>query len=103
LCQTKTDFKNYLLNSSLQYIKTLWIVYRLSKSHVLQIKLKNSDSSGNLQWQVYLMDEPFFLFVCNEKKSFMKVFEEHLRKELEKRPFIRTKQPSGGHKKTGTN
>jgi hypothetical protein len=70
---------------------------------VLKIKLKNDDSSGNLQWQVYHMDEPFFSFVCNEKKSFMKFFEEHLRKELEKRPFIRTKPPSKGHKKTGIN
>ncbi len=93
---TKRDFQNYLREVPFSLIVTLWIMYRLSGNQVLQLELKKvKPTKGDGYWQVYSMNKPFFSFTCKKRMSFMKVFEEHLRQELEKHQFIRSKPPKG--------
>lgn len=85
---TKRKFTSSLRLRPLPNIDSIWILYRLKKKRVLQFELRNSSSSN---WKVYRMNKLFFSFTCDNRRNFMKIFEQNLKKNLEKLTFVRTK------------
>lgn len=90
--RNRREFQSWLRYNPISYTKTIWILYSLGKRIVLQLELRPKESHT---WQVSHMNKPMFEFTCFKSKEFMKVFEQHLYEELEKRPMIRTRPPTG--------
>ena len=81
----KKEFNKFLGSHPLSSINSIHVSYKLNEKHRLELDIKHSNSE--YEWNVHIKNELFFSFPFKDEdeKDFIKLFEEQLNQELEKK------------------